>query len=301
MKVEYQDMDCQCIDTRKNNKKETADIKIAVDAAFYAFDNHADKTVIVMITNDSDFGSLLTKLRCRNFPVILICNKQAPERLSIHAEQVIQLSDILSIRYPYTIAELFSNNSNSNSNSNSNQVPTQQVTGTHSPTDHTLQQEVINTTNNGTNPTTTNGTTSVPNVPVQVDVVEFDEDDENYNNYNHHDNYINHDRSDTMATIDELDDELDDDMVSVVSMASQQNTIRIHNLITVISELEQKEGIPPLRSLVGVKYSVKYPLTRIKGELKSIIAQAAEQGLIIEDGNNNCKTDTLSVNRNRLH
>lgn len=94
------DLGCSVINPSKLvgsiKKKETSDLRIAVDISMYAFDNanNPENCAIVLITSDSDFGHLLSQMRSRSFEIILICAKGAPERLTVHANRCIRIYDL---------------------------------------------------------------------------------------------------------------------------------------------------------------------------------------------------------------
>lgn len=94
------DLGCSVVNPSKVvgniKKKETSDIRIAVDISMYAFDNasNPEKCAIVLVTSDSDFGHLLSQMRSRSFEIILICTKSAPERLTVHANRCIRMYDL---------------------------------------------------------------------------------------------------------------------------------------------------------------------------------------------------------------
>jgi len=94
------DLGCSVINPSKiigsTKKKETSDLRIAVDISMYAFDNvcNPDKCAIVLITSDSDFGHLLSQMRSRSFDIVLICAKGVPERLTVHAMRCIRMYDL---------------------------------------------------------------------------------------------------------------------------------------------------------------------------------------------------------------
>ena len=94
------DLGCSVINPSKvvgsTKKKDTSDLRIAVDISMYAFDNAScpEKCAIVLITSDSDFGHLLSQMRSRSFEIILICARGAPERLTVHAKRCIRIYDL---------------------------------------------------------------------------------------------------------------------------------------------------------------------------------------------------------------
>jgi len=84
------------VDPMNNKKKETSDLRMAVDISMYAFDQSAspESCAIVLISSDSDFGHLLAQLRSRSYEIVLICNKNAPARLTAHANRFIRVYDL---------------------------------------------------------------------------------------------------------------------------------------------------------------------------------------------------------------
>lgn len=95
------DLGCSVINPSKVDpmmvkKKETSDLRMAVDMSMYAFDQAAspESCAIVLISSDSDFGHLLAQLRSRSYEIVLICNKTAPERLTAHANRCIRVYDL---------------------------------------------------------------------------------------------------------------------------------------------------------------------------------------------------------------
>ena len=94
------DLGCNVVNPSKLvgncKKKETSDLRIAVDMSMFAFDNaHCpERCAIMLITSDSDFGHLLSSMRSRNFETILISNKVAPPRLTVHATSFVRMFDL---------------------------------------------------------------------------------------------------------------------------------------------------------------------------------------------------------------
>jgi hypothetical protein len=264
VRIDYQAMGAHCINTAIRNKKETADMRMAVDIAFFAFDSAGittEQPAIVLITGDTDFASLCSKLMMRNFEVILACNKQIPENLRIHASRYLYFSDVLAL--PDNLDR---------------RINTRPYMGSPYAGD-ALHSDPLNMT-------------EIP-LPSFDEMADAHEDQSNTQTRENATPELNI----AIADDDDIDADNPDDAVSVASMREEREEGVVQELLGVVSLLQQRKGAPPLRSLVGIEFRRKNPLAFVQqGGLRPLVDAAVEAGLLVEHGGPNPATATLEIN-----